>query len=106
MTLEEIQKSYRACIDTYESLEWVNEEEIRLIANEFAVILARLELEKVEYKKKWLGAYFEAKKSESSTAAEKIADNQVIELYQLRYILKGGYELLGMMRTTISSLRK
>ena len=54
-----------------------------------------------------LAATISANRKDISVAAQTvIANEEVPELYELRYILKAGYECLNAMRSNLVSIRK
>jgi hypothetical protein len=47
------------------------------------------------------------RKGKNSVSAQVIiANEEVPELYQLRYVIKAGYECLNAMRSNLTSIRK
>jgi hypothetical protein len=73
---------------------------------DLSVILFYLTKERIDYKKKWDAAYFEAKKNNSSTASERIADLDVPEMYMLRRLHEVGKSILDTMRSHVSLLKQ
>jgi hypothetical protein len=79
---------------------WLNES----IKN-VSAILFYLTTERINAHKKYNAIMFD--RGQRSVAAQTvIADKEVPELYELRHILKAGYECLNAMRSNLVSIRK
>jgi len=68
-------------------------------------ILFYLTTERINAHKKYNSIMFD-KGSNSVSAQEIVAKEKVPELYELRYIIKAGYECLNAMRSNLVSIRK
>jgi len=79
---------------------WLNES----IKN-VSAILFYLTTERINAHKKYNAIMFD--RGQISVSAQTvIADKKVPELYQLRHIIKAGYECLNAMRSNLVSIRK
>ncbi len=79
---------------------WLNES-IKNVSS----ILFYLTTERINAHKKYNAIMFD--RGQRSVAAQTvIADKEVPELYQLRHIIKAGYECLNAMRSNLVSIRK
>lgn len=70
-----------------------------------SAILFYLTTERINAHKKYNSIMFN-RKDISVAAQTVIANEEVPELYELRYILKAGYECLSAMRSNLVSIRK
>lgn len=70
-----------------------------------SAILFYLTTERINAHKKYNSIMFN-RKDISVAAQTVIANEEVPELYELRYILKAGYECLNAMRSNLVSIRK
>lgn len=94
-----------AIIDGYHKSSTPTGEQLNKSIKNLSSILFYLTTERINAHKKFNSIMFN--KGTTSVAAQEIkAKEAVPELYELRYILKAGYECLNAMRSNLVSIRK
>ena len=94
-----------AIIDTYHGANEPTGEMLNKFIKDTSSLLFYLTTERINAHKKYNSIMF-TKKEKSVAAQTIVANEQVPELYELRYIIKAGYECLGAMRSNLVSARK
>lgn len=97
-------KSYDRQVKKYGSLKWNDRAELNTLLKKFTIILSQLEHERTEAHTAHNKILFES--GDAVNRALIQANTDVPELYLLRRIMKAGYEIVGAIRSNISSLNK
>lgn len=106
MNLQEALTEFNVIRDTYKSLDYTERHKTAMLMKNMAICQSYLTSQRIEAKEKWTSIVFMESKDKSNAAAEKIADQKVPELYQLRLIQKDAQTLIDTMRSQISLLKQ
>lgn len=91
-------------VEKYSKLEWNNRAELNTLLKRITIILSQLEHERSEAHTKHNDIMFHFEGP--ANRAKITADHDVPELYLLRRVMEAGYEIVGAIRSNISSLNK
>ena len=98
--LEEINKA----IDEYKNLDLFDYHQLSEILRTLTSNLFFLEAYRKDANEEWLKVYFET--DGTNAFRERIADNQVKELYMLRRLMTSAYKIVDALRSQISIYKK
>ena len=106
MKFKESIDRYNELIFAYENAGIGDLETNLAIMKELSVCLSWLESIRVDYHRVWCAKVFQYGKDTSNAAAERKADHEVQELYELRRIMTAGYKILDVLRSHISIIKQ
>ena len=104
MKLKEWLDAYDKEVEKYSRLQWNSRPELNTLLKRLTVILSQLQDERSEAHQKYNGILFNFQEAVNRAIIQ--ADHDVPELYMLRRIMKAGYEIVGSIRSNISSTNK
>ena len=96
--------SYDKHVEKYSKLEWNDRAELNALLQRMTIILSQLEHERSEAHTKHNEILFSFDGAVNRAIIQ--ANHDIPELYLLRRIMEAGYEIVGAIRSNISSLNK
>jgi hypothetical protein len=96
--------AYDKEVKKYSELQWNDRAELNTLLQRMTIILSQLEHERNEAHTKHNGIIFNY--DGAVNRAVNQANHDVPELYLLRRIMEAGYEIVGAIRSNISSLNR
>jgi hypothetical protein len=96
--------AYDKEVEKYASLQWNDRAELNTLLKRLTIILSQLEHERSEAHTKHNEILFSFDGAVNRAIIQ--ANHDVPELYLLRRIMDAGYEIVGAIRSNISSLNK